>query len=157
MKMNMDNAKQFLKGIPMMEKLLFVVFAIYLVFQVQTPYWLVPLINSSLGLVVVFLVVIYLFCHTTPVLGVLSIFVAYELLRRSAVMPLAKAQIESRAPSQIKKDVHLEKLNVPTNHKSLEEEIVGDMAPIGVSETGDVVIANFLPTTSSTSFAGSLV
>jgi len=155
--MNIDNVKQFLKGMPIMEKLLFFVFAIYLVFQVQTPYWLVPLINSSLGLVVVFLVVIYLFCYTTPVLGVLSIFVMYELLRRSAVMPVAKTQIESRAPSQKKKNVHLEKLNVPKNHKSLEEEIVGDMAPVGVSEIGDAVITSFLPTTSTPSFAGSLV
>ena len=61
--MNMDNAKQFLKGMPMGEKILFVVFAVYLVFQVSTPPWMVPFINSSLGLVVVFLVVIYLFCY----------------------------------------------------------------------------------------------
>ena len=155
--MNIVSIKQFLKAMPIAEKVLFVVFAIYLVFQVATPYWLVPWINSSLGLVVVFLVVIYLFCYTTPVLGVLSIFVAYELLRRSAVMPLAKAQIESRAPSQKKKDVHLEKLNVPINHKSLEEEIVGEMAPVGVSETSQFEKPTFLPTASTTTFAGSLV
>ena len=155
--MNMVSLKQFLKGMPIVEKILFVVFAIYLIFQVATPYWLVPWINSSLGLVVVFLVVIYLFCYTTPVLGVLSIFVAYELLRRSAVMPLAKAHIESRAPSQKKKDVHLEKLNVPINHKSLEEEIVGDMAPVGVSESSTFEKSSFLPTVSKNAFAGSLV
>ena len=151
----MIRVKQFLKGMPIVEKILFVVFAIYLIFQVATPYWLVPWINSSLGLVVVFLVVIYLFCYTTPILGVLSIFVAYELLRRSAVMPLAKAQIESRAPSQKKKDVHLEKLNVPTNYKSLEEEMVGDMAPIGVSEPSNFEKPSFLP--SANPIAGSLV
>lgn len=152
-----NGVKQFLKGMPIVEKILFVVFAIYLVFQVATPYWLVPWINSSLGLVVVFLVVIYLFCYTTPVLGVLSIFVAYELLRRSAVMPIAKAQIESRTPSQKKKDIHLKKLNTPTNVKSLEEEIVNVMAPIGVSEVTSDVAVNFLPTISSTSYSGSLV
>ena len=155
--MNVAGVKQFLKGIPIVEKILFVVFAFYLVFQVATPLWLVPLINSSLGLVVVFLIVIYLFCYTTPVLGVLSIFVAYELLRRSAVMPLAKAQIESRAPSQKKKDAHLAKLNPPTNQKSLEEEIVGTMAPIGVSEVNNPEPTSYQPTNSTASFAGSLV
>ena len=54
-----SSVKQFLNGVSLLEKILFVVFVIYLIFQVQTPEWLIPYANSSLGLVVIFLVVLY--------------------------------------------------------------------------------------------------
>ena len=156
MKMNMQSVKQFLNGISLLEKVLFVVFVIYLVFQVKTPEWLIPYVNSSLGLVVVFLVVLYLFCYTTPILGVLSLFVAYELLRRSAVMPIAQKSVEERTPSQTKKDAQLKRMNPSTEEKSLEENIVQQMAPIGVSEPSQYVDSDYKPI-STKLFGGSLV
>ena len=83
--------KKLLNSISMLEKVLLVLFVIYLVTMVPTPAWFVPLINSSLGLVVLLIIVLYLLFYTTPVLGVLSLFVAYELLRRSSVMPIARS------------------------------------------------------------------
>lgn len=151
-----SSVKQFLNGVSLLEKILFVVFVIYLIFQVQTPEWLIPYANSSLGLVVIFLVVLYLFCYTTPILGVLSLFVAYELLRRSAVMPVAKKSIEDRTPSQKKKDVQLKRMNPPSEEKSLEENIVQKMAPIGVSEPSQYVESDYKPT-STQLFGGSLL
>tara|TARA_B110000503_G_C6930800_1_gene322717 strand:+ start:262 stop:639 length:378 start_codon:yes stop_codon:yes gene_type:complete len=113
--------------------------------MVPTPDWFTPYINSPLGLVLLVILVLYLLFYTTPVLGVLSLFVAYELLRRSSVMPIAKVSIENRTPSQAKKDVQLKKMNPHPQITSLEEELVHKMAPIGVSESSQYVNSEFKP------------
>lgn len=60
-----------------------VVFIIYLILPMKTPtsvsYWL----NKPVGILAIFVITVYLFMYTHPVLGVLYLFVAYELLRRS--------------------------------------------------------------------------
>jgi hypothetical protein len=128
-----------------LEKVLTVLFIVYLVMMVPTPDWFTPYINSPLGLVLLVILVLYLLFYTTPVLGVLSLFVAYELLRRSSVMPIAKVSIENRTPSQAKKDVQLKKMNPHPQTTSLEEEVVHKMAPIGVSESSQYVNSEFKP------------
>ena len=143
------NFKNFLKSMSLLEKVLTVLFIVYLVMMVHTPDWFTPYINSPLGLVVLVVLVMYLLFYTTPVLGVLSLFVAYELLRRSSVMPIAKASIESRTPSQAKKDVQLQKMNPSPQSTSLEEEVVQKLAPIGVSEPSQYVNSEFKPVTTS--------
>lgn len=143
------NFKNFLKSMSLLEKVLTVLFIVYLVMMVPTPDWFTPYINSPLGLVVLVVLVMYLLFYTTPVLGVLSLFVAYELLRRSSVMPIAKASIESRTPSQAKKDVQLQKMNPSPQSTSLEEEVVQKLAPIGVSEPSQYVNSEFKPVTTS--------
>jgi hypothetical protein len=141
--------KNFLKSISLLEKVLTVLFIVYLVMMVPTPDWFTPYINSPLGLVLLVILVLYLLFYTTPVLGVLSLFVAYELLRRSSVMPIAKVSIENRTPSQAKKDVQLKKMNPHPQSTSLEEEVVQKMAPIGVSESSQYVNSEFKPVASS--------
>jgi len=143
------NFKNFLNSMSLLEKVLTVLFIVYLVMMVPTPDWFTPYINSPLGLVVLVVLVMYLLFYTTPVLGVLSLFVAYELLRRSSVMPIAKASIESRTPSQAKKDVQLQKMNPSPQSTSLEEEVVQKLAPIGVSEPSQYVNSEFKPVTTS--------
>ena len=143
------NFKNFLNSMSLLEKVLTVLFIVYLVMMVPTPDWFTPYINSPLGLVVLVVLVMYLLFYTTPVLGVLSLFVAYELLRRSSVMPIAKASIESRTPSQAKKDVQLQKMNPSPQSSSLEEEVVQKLAPIGVSEPSQYVNSEFKPVTTS--------
>ena len=143
------NFKNFLNSMSLLEKVLTVLFIVYLVMMVPTPDWFTPYINSPLGLVVLVVLVMYLLFYTTPVLGVLSLFVAYELLRRSSVMPIAKTSIESRTPSQAKKDVQLQKMNPSPQSTSLEEEVVQKLAPIGVSEPSQYVNSEFKPVTTS--------
>ena len=143
------NFKNFLNSMSLLEKELTVLFIVYLVMMVPTPDWFTPYINSPLGLVVLVVLVMYLLFYTTPVLGVLSLFVAYELLRRSSVMPIAKASIESRTPSQAKKDVQLQKMNPSPQSTSLGEEVVQKLAPIGVSEPSQYVNSEFKPVTTS--------
>jgi len=74
------------KKITTLEIVVFVLFVIYLVFQVQTPSFLMPYISSPLGIAVVLIITLCVFFYTNPVLGILSLFVAYELIRRSTTL-----------------------------------------------------------------------
>jgi hypothetical protein len=84
--------------------------------------------------------------YTTPILGVLTLIVAYELLRRSSnglVRP--KVPLVRHTPSQPRKDKEMAQLN-PTKEISLEEEVVNQMAPVGQSPVlGEVLDTPFKP------------
>ena len=68
-----------------LEVVVFILFLLYLIMQVKTPEMLKPLINDPVGMVVIILGILYLLYYTHPILGILGIFVAYELMRRSAM------------------------------------------------------------------------
>lgn len=67
------------------------IFVIYLVFPVNVPI-INDLIASPIGFIVIFIVSILLFLYTNPILAILYIFVAYELLRRSSNKQSYRAQ-----------------------------------------------------------------
>lgn len=71
--------------IPSLEIALLIIFIFYLIFQVKTPSVLAEFVNSNLGMITILIIAVYLFLFTNPVLGILSIFVVYELIRRSSV------------------------------------------------------------------------
>jgi len=73
------------KNITMSEGTLLVIFIIYLIFPVHTPHIVAPFVESPLGMIAIFCVAVYLFVYSNPVLAVLFVFVAYELLRRGSV------------------------------------------------------------------------
>ena len=133
-----------LKSISPLEIFLFILFVVYIVFSIPTPNLLVPLIDSPLGLGVVTIITLYLFLYTTPILGILSIFVAYELLRRSSKIT-GKTQILEYTPTQIKKDKYMKEMNPPTNSMTLEEEVVKEMAPIGKSDPSTYIDTSYKP------------
>ena len=68
-----------------LEILLLIIFIFYLIFQVKTPNMLIEFVNSNLGMIIILIITVYLFLFTNPLLGVLSIFVVYELIRRSNI------------------------------------------------------------------------
>ena len=141
-----------IRSIPPLEIILFLVFFIYLVFSVPTPLWLNPWLHTSFGLMVVFFVTLYLVLYTTPVLGILSVFVAYELLRRSSVRP-------SFSPQQPKINRDIQQMNEVYEEtkieNSLEEEIVQKMAPIQPSYNPTFIESSFKPV--SNKVRGSLI
>ena len=135
--MKLDN---FLKSVSTLEIIVFIVFVFYLVFNVPTPRVLIPLIDSPLGLAVVVITTIYTFFYTTPILAILSVFVAYELLRRSSIKiklpvfenyPISPAPITTEQPQ---KDVIIQQMN-QVKKVSLEEEVIDQMAPLGKTDT----------------------
>jgi len=137
----------FLKSISPLEIFLFIVFVIYIIFPINTPQILIPVVNSSFGLLIVFVLTVSLFFYTTPILAILAILAAYELIRRSSV-PTFNKDIEYvydyNQPIQAHKDEKMLELN-PVKVETLEEEIVYKMAPIGVSDSSTYIETSYKP------------
>jgi hypothetical protein len=117
-----------------LDYVLIVLFILFLVVNVEIPQILAEWIDTPVGIAIVIIVAFYLFFYTNPILGVLSLIVAYELLRRSS-KKTGKYAIPQFLPSQEKRDTQLQQLN-PTQPATLEEDVVSKMAPIGVSDKG---------------------
>jgi hypothetical protein len=126
-----------------LEIILFIIFVLYIVFPFETPPSIAYMVDSPLGMISIFCVTVYLFFYTNPLLGILYIFVAYELLRRSSNVTGRTAIIEY-TPSQAKKDAELKKMNPPVG-KTLEEEIIDIRAPVGKSSSVEIVNSDFKP------------
>jgi hypothetical protein len=114
------------------EMIALAVFVLYIVFPIENPSFISNMVDTPLGMVGVLAVTLYLFFNANPLVAILYVFVAYELLRRSAKQT-GKAAIQEHTPSQMKKDVKMQKMN-PVKKETLEEEIVDKMAPIGHSD-----------------------
>jgi len=151
--------KLFKYKISTLEIIVFVAFIIYLIFNVQTPHFLIGTVDSPFGVVILMLLVLCLFIYTNPVLGILGLFVAYEMIRRSSMMVSGKVPMIQYTPTQIQKERHMTEMNIPKafdqskilqepmnqdnqsktqNDTSLEVEIVQSMAPLMNSPTSYV-------------------
>lgn len=130
------------KSFSIVELTLLFVFVIYLVFPIETPSFLVGSVNSPITLAVIFAVTVYLFVYSNPILAILYIFVAYELLRRSSSFkPITMMQY---TPTQEKKNNDLREMN-PPQEKTLEEEVVDKMAPVGQSDASVYLPSTYKP------------
>ena len=106
---------------------LLVIFILYIIMNIQTPYALANIIDTFYGNIAVVLIVIALFTYLNPIVGVVALFAAYELIKRSSVAT-GSAAVSRYLPSEIKKGKHLSAFNqFPI---TLEEEIVNQMAPL---------------------------
>jgi cytoskeletal protein RodZ len=92
------------KNFSLLEFVILATFVIYLVFPIQTPSFLHDSIVSPIGLIVIFMVAVVLFVYTSPILAILYIFVAYELLRRNNT----NAPSYKENPSRLKDDTTYE-------------------------------------------------
>ena len=73
-------------NISSLEIVLLFLFIFYLIFQVKTPMIVSDFVTSNLGMIIVLIITVYLFLYTNPILGIVSIFVIYELMRRSSLV-----------------------------------------------------------------------
>ncbi len=131
-----------LKKFGVFDILLLALFVIYIVFPVSTPQFMVPFIDSPIGMVILFAVAVALFIYRSPILGVLFIYVAYELLRRNHYEAPSSPivldtqyyanRVPQKLPSQSEKNVELKAMN-PPQPKTLEEDVISEHAPVGVS------------------------
>lgn len=133
----------YFKKMSQLEAILAIMFALFVVLPIDMPDILAGMIDSTIGLVGLFALTVYMFFNMSPVLAVLFIFVAYELLRRSS-NKTGKAIIMQHTPSQEKKDAKMKKMN-PVKKETLEEEIVDKMAPVGRSDIASYVSTSFSP------------
>jgi hypothetical protein len=134
---------QVFKSLSSLESSLLVVFILYLVLPIQTPQVLAGTVDSPLGMLAIFIVTIYLFFYSNPVLAIVYVFVAYELLRRSSQVT-GRVGIVQYTPTQVKKDSELRAMNPPVV-ETLEEQVVQKMAPIGRSDPIIYTSSTFKP------------
>jgi hypothetical protein len=141
------------KGMTPIEMVLLVVFVVYVIFPVKTPQWFAPYVDNPLGILFMFLITVYLFVYLNPILGVLYIFVAYELLRRSATVMGGNSTVnyainQPSALTQANKDAQLARMNPPAPspvNRTLEEDVVAKMAPVPNGAVNDAGDSSFKP------------
>jgi len=147
-----------LNSITTLEIIVFIVFAFYLVFNIPTPPVLIPLVDSPIGLGAVVIFTLYLVLYTTPLLAILSILVAYEFLRRSCAIKTGfnlkprsteihlnqpREDPKTYIPSEQEKEVILKEMNPILPKVTLEEEVIGDMAPVGKTDSSTFIETSY--------------
>lgn len=144
-----------IKRLTLAEILVSVVFLLYIVLPVNTPRALVPLVQSPLGLVAIFLIVLYLFLFAHPLLAILYLIVAYLLLRRSTSPAVSLKKSDKLVHHPPALPVIPENIisSAAADPHTLEEDVISKMAPVG--QTG-VVRTSFLPVASSVNGASLL-
>ena len=123
------------------ELLLTVLLVLYLVLNAPTPDVIAPYVDTPLGNIVVVLVALSFFTHSHPLVGVLGLFAAYMLIRRSSSSSAIEAYI-ANSPSEQRKSEELSAFNqFPV---TLEEQMVALRAPLADTEVGSAT-ASFHP------------
>lgn len=88
------------KNIPQL--VLTVLFALYLIMGYQMPEGVATMIDSTVGKIVVVVVALMLFAYSNPVLGVLALLVAYQLIKGASIKT-GMAGLEEYYPTEAKK------------------------------------------------------
>ena len=128
----MEKISSLFKKEKMGELLLMILFIIYLIMGYKTPESLANVVDSLPGKFVILLIVVAMFIYTNPLLAILSLFVAFELIRRSSRVTGIDA-LKKYAPSEEKKMSQFTAFN--QFPYTLEQEMVKKMAPINHSGT----------------------
>jgi hypothetical protein len=136
--------QDFAKSLSSLEITALVVFIVYIIFPFKTPAFLSGVINTPVGLVGVLIVTLYLFFYTNPILGVVYIFVAYELLRRSSLVKTGDTYMVKTTPSEEKRAKEMVQMN-PERSVTLEEDVIATMAPAQVFNADPEVDSSFQP------------
>ena len=123
----MESYSSLFKKQHMGQLVLVILFIIYLIMGYKTPEPIANMIDSLAGKIVVIIIVIYMFMNTHPVLAVLALFVAFDLIRRSSLTTGIDA-LQKYAPSEVKKSSQFSAFN--QFPYTLEQEVVKKMAPI---------------------------
>jgi hypothetical protein len=107
--------------------ILTIILIIYLILGLQTPQPIAILVNNIVGKIVIFLIVIYMFLHMNPILAVISLVVAFDLIRRSS-NTVYNNLLQTYIPSEENKMGQFTAFN--QFPYTLEQEVVKKMAPI---------------------------
>jgi hypothetical protein len=110
------------KNLPQL--VLSVLFVIYLVMGYQMPHGVANAVDSTVGKIIVVVVALMLFAYSNPILGILALLVAYQLIK-SASIRTGMAGLEKYYPTEQKKWSPF----TPTHQfpYTLEQEVVKNM------------------------------
>lgn len=137
----MEYLKKLMEKKNMPQLVLVVLFIIYLVLGLRMPSNIADMIDTTSGKIVVAILALALFAYSNPILGVLGIIVAYELIKRSTVTT-GSAALEKYYPTEAKKWSPFSPLH--QFPYTLEQEMVKKMVPMRHS-TGDKQGSSFKP------------
>lgn len=122
---------KFLKDLMKTEKkhslVLELLFVIYIIFDIDTPLEVAKHVDTQLGNVLVMLLGLSMFAAAGPIAGILGLLAAYTLIKRSNIKT-GGILLQSENKAEDIKMKMLKKFN--DFPKTLEEEVVSDMAPI---------------------------
>jgi hypothetical protein len=135
----------------MPELVLSALLALYLVMGYQVPEGIANMIDSTIGKIIVVLVALMLFAYSNPVLGILALLVAYQLIKGASVKT-GMAGLEEYYPTEAKKWSPF----TPTHQfpYTLEQEVVKNMTTQKFNT--EYVKAPFRPTLDDTHDAAPL-
>lgn len=112
------------------EMVLLAVLVIYIMFDISTPSMMAEHVDTVYGNIIVAVLALSLFLSTHPVIGILGLFAAYELIKRSkhnASGPSSiNALIHQVAPGESYRSKYMEATQV-TYNSGLEEALVGQV------------------------------
>jgi len=111
-----------LKKQNMGQLLLVILFIVYLIMGYRTPEPLSSVLDTMYGKIAIGMVAMILLVSCHPILGVLGVIVAYELVRRSF-----PNEVDQYIPSEMQKAEHLTAFN--QFPYTLEQEMVKKMTP----------------------------
>jgi hypothetical protein len=118
-----DSVNKLMNG----QSLLFILFVIYIVFNIRTPEPIANIIDSTLGYVVIVGLFALMSVNLNPLVTLVGIFAIYLLFKRSSIATGSLAMTKF-LPSENIKSQHLSAFNqFPV---TLEEEVVQKMAPL---------------------------
>mgnify|MGYP003996812437 FL=1 len=105
-----------------------VVLVAYLVSNYELPIEVEEMLDTMMGNVVVVVAVMGVFVYGHPVVALLSVIAAYELLRRSAVGN-SNIVLKQEVPSENTKMHEMKVMNKDVKKRTLEEDVVSEMKP----------------------------
>lgn len=105
------------------EIILALLFVLYILLNLQPSLLVATMIDNVLGKILIFLIVIYLFINKCYLLGILSIWVFYDLIKKSGV--ITGSDLARYIPSEKKKFSNLTSYN--QFPYTLEQEVVSKM------------------------------
>ena len=123
------------------ELILAILFIIYLIMGYKTPEPIANIVDTLVGKVIIIIIVIYMFIKSNPILAVLALFVAFDLIRRSSYTTGIDA-LQKFAPTEEKKASQFTAYN--QFPYTLEQEVVKKMAPI-VQSGSSLTKASYKP------------
>ena len=126
----MLNLKDLIKAEKQHQTILAIILIIYILLNVETPNILAGLVDNLVGNVVVVIIALLIFTNSHPVVGVLSLIAAYELIKRSGVSTGTNAIRNFLESEKSKVDDFSSYNDFPV---TLEEEVVSKMAPLVVN------------------------
>ena len=102
-------------------------FLVYIIFNISCPHSLALLVDNLYGTIIVVFLALTLFFAVNPVIAVLGVIAAVELLRRSKVSTGSSAML-NQLPTEDRKAFDMKAQN--QFPMTLEEEVIKNRAPL---------------------------